>query len=85
MNFATTISVVEGYNLTHEDELAVSPRYYGYTRQGGAFVIMRKLDTGDGTFIYEFHCGNNMTDYDTDWTGRLGITYVRAGDLKENR
>ena len=85
-NFATTINIVEGYNLTNEDETG-APIYYGYTRHGGAFVIMRKTDTGApaGSFVYEFHCGNNMADYDTDWAGRAGLSYVRAGDLPTRR
>ena len=65
-------SLIVGKNLTHEDELAVSPRYYGYTKHGGLYIIIRKTDTGDGTYIYEFSSGTGKTPatYATDWANR---------------
>ncbi len=81
-------TILDGASLTNEDEAAASPRYYGYTRPGGSYIIMRRIDAGSGTFQYEFKTnkgpqedanGNPITtQYDADWANRDSLTYQKA-------
>ena len=72
-------SVLDGASLTNEDE-AGDPRYYGYTRPGGTFVIM-EYNVASGT--YRFFLGNGNTNFDTRWTARAGLTYKKVGEFKK--
>lgn len=70
-------SILDGSSLTNEDE-AGDPRYYGYTRPGGEWQIMQ-YNAGSGT--YRFAVGITMADFDTNWTNRASLTYIKAGQL----
>lgn len=73
--------LLDGFTLTDEDT-AGSVKYYGYTREGGAYRIM-KYDSTAGT--YTFNMGKNMTNYATRWAARASATaYVQAGTLPRN-
>lgn len=76
-------SIIDGASLTNEDE-GGDPRYYGYTRPGGSWVIMRyNVATG----LYAFHLNNgqdsDLSQFDTDWTARVSLTYIRSGEMKK--
>lgn len=80
-------SILDGASLTNEDTSG-STEYYGYTRPGGSWVIM-KVDTSAGT--YSFYLGadvpepfgnSDLSSYDTNWTNRASLTYKRAGEFK---
>lgn len=79
-------AITGGASLTNEDELNASPRYYGYTRPSGGHIIMRRIDAGDGTFIYDFVLGKDdaqsVTNYDNNWTNRASLVYKKAGEFK---
>lgn len=77
-------SILDGANVTNEDETGASS-YYGFTRPGGSWVIMRVSDPS-GTPSYDFHLNDgpdeDLSQYDTDWTNRASLDYKRAGILK---
>jgi hypothetical protein len=81
-------SIIDGTNLTNEDESGI-PKYYGYTRPGGSWVIMRYNET-NGTYDFALNSGNandpfvrsSLSEYDTAWTNRASLTYKRSGELK---
>ena len=75
-------AILDGTSVTNED-VGGDPEYYGFTRPGGSWVIMRNNLT-NGTF--DFHLGNDfdrsLTNYDQAWLLRSSIFYKRAGELK---
>jgi len=81
-------AILDGASLTNEDEDSASHRYYGYTRPGGSYVIMRRISDVDGTFLYEFKTnkgpqedanGNPITtQYDADWINRATLVYQKS-------
>lgn len=84
-------SIVDGCSLTNQDTSDTSTQYYGYTRPGGSWVIMR-IQNADGTnSSYDFLIGadvpapfgnSDLSGYDTAWTNRASTTYRRVGELK---
>ena len=75
-------TIINGASLTNEDE-AGDPRYYGYTRPGGSWVIM-EYNVASGTYAFHLNDGvdSDLSQFDTDWTARASLTYQRSGELK---
>lgn len=80
-------SVLDGCSISNED-VAGDPQYYGYTRPGGSWVIMR-YNTALGT--YAFFLGSDtpspfakstLTAYDNAWTNRAIQQYSRTGEFR---
>ena len=66
-----------GYLIKKGDSDA-SPNYYGFVRADGAWYILREtLSAGDDSYAYAKGSG----DFDTNWTGRVGLTYVSYENL----
>ncbi len=62
---------VSGYLIARRDSDA-SPNFYGYVRPDGSWYILREtLSAGNDT--YEYVKGGS--DFDTNWTNRVGLTY----------
>lgn len=76
-------SILDGASITNVDT-ASNPEYYGYTRPGGSWVIMRY---NSSTEVYDFYIGadldRSLTDYDDAWTNRSTLGYRRAGEFKD--
>ena len=81
-------SILDGCSLTNVDDSG-DPEYYGYTRPGGSWVIMRY---NTSSTKYDFFLGSdiptnafsnsNLSTYDTAWTNRATREYRRAGEFK---
>lgn len=76
-------SILDGASLTDEDE-AGNPSYYGYTRPGGSWVILR-YNSSTGKYDYKLGVDSDLSlaTYDTAWTNRATIGYQRAGTIKK--
>lgn len=76
-------SILDGASLTDEDVNEGSTSYYGYTRPGGSWVIM-KYDPTAGT--YGFRLGQDadlsLSTYNAAFTNRASESYLKAGNLK---
>lgn len=60
------------YQVSDTDEAAASPQYYGFLGKEGHWYIMKVINTA-GVKTYRYIQGHS--DYDTNWTGRAGLTY----------
>ena len=85
--FFKYFTILDGSSLANEDT-ASDPEYYGYTRPGGTWVILRH-NVANGT--YDFYVGKDLssaftnpvlTNYDAAWTDRANKQYRRAGEFK---
>lgn len=66
------VLAIEGYAPAHMDNS--SPAYYGFVRADGYWYIQKAETVGNVT-TYTFATGSS--DYETNWTGRAGLTYGR--------
>lgn len=75
-------AILDGASIANED-VASDPQYFGYTRPGGSWVIMRYTSSSG---VYDYLLGidldRSMTSYDTAWTNRASQNYIKAGNLK---
>lgn len=53
-----------------DDETTTGYNYYGYAKNSGAWYILRE-DLDNKAYRY----ATGASDYATNWTGRLGLTY----------
>ena len=77
-------ALIDGASLTDEDTVGTT-NFFGYTRPGGSWVIMRHNET---TNKYDFSLGKDLdlslTNYDFAWTNRATTTgFARAGTYKD--
>ena len=74
-------SILDGASLTNEDIADTDLQYFGYTRPGGSWAIM-KYDKTEGTYL--FRLGGKFDDYNDAWTNRAssGVNYKMAGEYK---
>jgi len=55
---------------------STTTRYYGFLSYNGYWII-RKLVTTTGAMTY----ASGKNNYDTNWTSRASLTYVRYNEL----
>ena len=56
------------------------PNYAQYVTNESYFLIVREVIVADVTTT-DYYLNKDITDVDTDWTGRAGLTYVRLDTL----
>jgi len=63
-------SVME-YWVCNRDETVI-PQYYGFMNKDGNWYIM---EDNDATGVTRYCSGANASDYPTNWTNRVSLTY----------
>jgi len=75
-------SILDGASIADEDT-ASDPEYFGYTRPGGSWIILKHVDsTGKYSFALGKDIDLSLTTYDAAWTARAGLVYKRAGEFQ---
>lgn len=73
-------SVLEGTSIANDDT-AGDPEFFGYTRPGGSWVILKHDKTLN---TYGLHLGRDLdltlALYDIAWANKATLTYKRAGN-----
>lgn len=76
-------SIIQGASVTDEDDSG-DPEYFGFTRPGGSWVIMKHIiATGKYTFYIGKDLDNTLTNYDVAFADRANLQYRQAGLLPE--
>lgn len=70
--------VLAGYKIVYRDENPSAISYYGLTDTEGNWIIQRETPVGTLTTT-DFARGT--TNFDANWTGRVGLTYVKFYQL----
>lgn len=65
-------SPTDGYNISNVDD-SDFPNYYGYINKDSDWYI-QKVDS-EGSFLFANYSNNNISDYNTAWSGRATLTY----------
>lgn len=90
MNNYRFFSILDGASITNEDTTDDVFQYYGYTRPGGSWVIMRVSNQNSTTPSYDFYVGadipkpfgtSSLTKYDLAWADKENLPYIRSGEL----
>lgn len=83
-------SILDGTSITNEDTTDSSVHYFGYTRPGGSWVIMRITGVDTSTPSYDFYTGADvakpfqspvLTKYDIAWADHPNLPYIRSGEF----
>jgi len=67
---------LSGYDIAEIRENESGYNYYGFTRAGGSWRILREKT--DGT---EFRLAIGKEDFETNFTGRSGLNYRTTNNL----
>lgn len=68
---------LQDYIISDKDDDA-SPNYFGFLKKDGSWYIMKEtVSAGADTYRY----AKGTTDYTTNWTGRVGLTYGYFNDI----
>jgi hypothetical protein len=76
MNYYAAFTSQQREYVTSDVDEATTTRYYGFLAYNGYWII-RKLVTTTGAMTY----AQGKRGYDTAWTGRAGLTYVRYNEM----
>ena len=69
--------IFSGYVIAKKDDDA-SPNFYGYVRADGSWYILREtISAGNDSYEY----ANGSRDFDTNWSNRVGLSYLFYHDL----
>ena len=68
------------FNVARDDTANAGARYYAYQNEDGSYII--QCVTTSGTLhIYAYYASKHSVNFNTDWTGRAGLTYVEYYQL----
>ena len=75
-NYIHALTTPQREYVSSDVDESTTTRYYGFLSFDGRWII-RKLVTTTGAMTY----AQGKNAYDTAWTGRAGLTYVRYNGL----
>jgi len=90
MNNFRFFSILDGASITNEDTTSDAVHYFGYTRPGGSWIIMRVSNQDTPTPSYHYYTGADipkpfqgavLTKYTLAWANKENLPYIRSGEL----
>ncbi len=70
------------FNVARDDMTNLNKRYNAYFNEAGAYIIQQTTTSGTATNrVYKYYAKAKPADFDADWTGRTGLTYVEFYEL----
>jgi hypothetical protein len=80
---AEGLNILNGYLQSDTDGSSTSVQYYGYLAPNCAWYIMQ-ISISTGISNYRYFAGSGLSNYETNWTNRTGLSYDYFSNIFQN-